>query len=62
MVVPGRNRLQIAVTNTWANRLIGDQRLAPKDRTTWTNAPYRLEGRLLPGGLIGPVKVLVAQR
>ncbi|MEN3323138.1 glycosyl hydrolase [Mariniflexile soesokkakense] len=52
----GENRLEIKVTNTWANRLMGDQKLPEKDRLTWTTAPYRLEGNpLLKAGLLGDV-------
>ena len=55
----GRNELKIAVTNTWANRITGDQRLPEKQRLTHTNAPYRLEGKaLLPAGLLGPVRIV----
>ncbi|WP_159520246.1 glycosyl hydrolase [Sunxiuqinia indica] len=54
----GENILQIEVTNTWANRLIGDHDLPEEERVSWTTAPYRLEGRpLLPAGLFGPVKI-----
>jgi hypothetical protein len=56
---PGENTLRIAVTNTWANRLMGDHNLPENKRITWTNAPYRLETKsLLPAGLLGPVKLL----
>lgn len=52
----GTNNLIISVTNTWANRLIGDLRLPPEKRITHTTAPLRLEGQpLLPAGLLGPV-------
>ncbi|WP_295768328.1 glycosyl hydrolase [uncultured Mucilaginibacter sp.] len=52
----GKNEIKIKVTNTWANRLMGDHRLPKEKQITWTNAPYRLEGRpLLPAGLMGPV-------
>ncbi len=55
----GPNRVEIAVTNTWANRLMGDHRLPEEERMTWTTAAYRLEGNdLLPAGLLGPVKLL----
>jgi hypothetical protein len=55
----GANQLKIEVSNTWANRLIGDHALPEKERVTWTNAPYRLEGKpLLPAGLLGPVKLI----
>jgi predicted GH43/DUF377 family glycosyl hydrolase len=56
---PGTNSLRIDVTNTWANRLIGDEALAEDGRTTWTNAPFRLGGRpLLEAGLLGPVLLM----
>lgn len=52
----GKNTLEIKITNTWRNRLIGDQKLPEEERSTWTTAPYRLEGEeLLPAGLLGPV-------
>jgi hypothetical protein len=55
---PGVNQIKIAVTNTWANRLMGDHRLPKEKQTTWTNAPYRLEGKpILPAGLIGPAVI-----
>jgi hypothetical protein len=55
-LIKGENKLEIAVTNTWHNRLIGDHDLPKEERITWTTAPYRLEGRgLLPAGLFGPV-------
>lgn len=56
---PGDNNLTIRITNTWANRITGDQRLPESERITKTNAPYRLEGRvLLPAGLLGPVMLV----
>ncbi|HEY4206935.1 MAG TPA: glycosyl hydrolase [Puia sp.] len=58
----GDNQLRIEVTNTWANRLIGDHRLPENKRSTWTNAPYRLNGKLLPAGLMGEVRVLSETR
>ncbi|MEL1239986.1 glycosyl hydrolase [Flavobacterium flavipallidum] len=53
----GNNTLIIKLTNTWANRIIGDQKLPEKDRLTWTLARYRLveSENLLPAGLLGPV-------
>ena len=34
----------------------GDHALPEAERTTWTNAPYRLQGKpLLEAGLLGPV-------
>lgn len=58
----GTNSLTIEVTNTWANRLMGDQRLPENKRITKTTAPYRLEGKpLQEAGLLGPV-VLMTER
>jgi hypothetical protein len=58
-VKTGENKLIIKVTNTWANRLMGDHALPEAKRITWTNAAYRLEGRsLLPAGLLSPVRLL----
>lgn len=52
----GENRLEIAVTNLWPNRLIGDQRLSAAQRRTWsTYQPYQADSPLLPSGLLGPV-------
>lgn len=55
----GKNTLTVAVTNTWANRLIGDSHLSAPQRITNTTAPFRLGGKpLLPAGLSGPVRLL----
>lgn len=60
-LVNGENQLTIRVTNTWANRLMGDHVPGQSPRA-WTTAPYRLEGKpLQPAGLLGPV-ALVAER
>lgn len=55
----GKNVVTIKITNTWANRLIGDQKLSVEKRLTWTTAPFRLDGNpLLKAGLLGPVTIL----
>lgn len=55
----GDNQVTIAVSNTWANRLIGDNRLPESQRITRTTAPFRLAGKpLLPAGLLGPVRLM----
>lgn len=62
-IKPGQNELSIEVTNTWANRIIGDERLPLDKRVTQTNAPYRIAGKpLLPSGLTGPVVIEVSER
>lgn len=56
----GKNTIEIAVTNTWANRLIGDQALPEEKRITRTTAPFRLKDKpLLPAGLLGEVKLVL---
>ncbi len=58
----GNNELTIEVSNTWANRLIGDQRVPESKRITKTTAPFRLEGKpLLEAGLLGPVSIQTTQ-
>ncbi|NCI48194.1 glycosyl hydrolase [Sediminibacterium soli] len=56
---PGWNNIAIAVSNTWHNRLIGDELLPVQQRVSWTNAPFRLKGKpLLPAGLMGTIKLV----
>ncbi|MBT2561231.1 DNA-binding protein [Pedobacter sp. ISL-68] len=58
----GENQITIGVTNTWANRLIGDSKLPENKRITKTTAPFRLEGKALnPAGLLGPVVIQVEE-
>lgn len=60
-VRPGENEIEIRVTNSWSNRLIGDAR--GEGSSTWTPvAFYRAEDKLDPAGLIGPVIVLESGR
>lgn len=56
---PGNNKIEIEVSNTWANRLIGDMHLPENKRITWTTAPLSiLEGKpLLKAGLEGTVRI-----
>ncbi|TDD97812.1 glycosyl hydrolase [Flavobacterium cellulosilyticum] len=55
----GKNTIRIKITNTWANRLMGDEKLPKEERLTWTTAPFRLEGNpLLKAGLLGPVTII----
>lgn len=59
-VKKGTNQLEIKVTNTWVNRLIGDAQPGVKEKITFTTMPfYRGNEPLLPSGLLGPVRVLV---
>lgn len=52
----GKNKIEILVTNTWHNRLIGDENLPKEKRVTTTFAPFRLANRPLENaGLAGSV-------
>jgi hypothetical protein len=54
----GRNDLEVAVTNLWPNRLIGDQRLPVEQRRTHTNiTKFHADSPLMPSGLLGPVRL-----
>ncbi len=58
---PGKNVLEIQVTNLWPNRMIGDAYLPPAQRITWASvAPYGKGSPLLPSGLLGPVLIRAA--
>ncbi|MCB9504085.1 MAG: glycoside hydrolase [Deferribacteres bacterium] len=60
-VKTGENTLEIAVTNTWVNRLIGDAQPGVKEKVTFTVMPfYRANSPLLPAGLLGDVKLIRA--
>ena len=59
---PGPNELEVRVANTWANRLIGDEHLAPAARRTWTTYhSFTKNSPLVQSGLLGPVTIQPAQ-
>ncbi|GAT33025.1 glycosyl hydrolases family 2, sugar binding domain [Terrimicrobium sacchariphilum] len=63
LVNPGENSISIEVVNTWYNRLMADQSLPARERTTWTSWP-RIKDWLAENaepeqsGLLGPVKLV----
>ncbi|MFD2162523.1 glycosyl hydrolase [Paradesertivirga mongoliensis] len=58
-IKPGKNQLQIRVTNQWTNRLIGDQATTPEKRILASyTAPFGGRYVLAPSGLLGPVRIL----
>ncbi len=59
----GENRIEMEVTNSWANALNGaDQGKAPFDGI-WTNGKYRLASKeLFPAGLLGPLKLVQSSK
>ncbi|RZK56885.1 MAG: DNA-binding protein, partial [Pedobacter sp.] len=59
----GGNQIEIYVTNTWVNRLIGDSKLPVDKRITSTTAPFRLGGKPLnPAGLFGPITLKIEEK
>ena len=55
----GPNSIQVKVTNTWVNRLIGDAQPGVTSKITYTTMPfYKAHSPLLPSGLLGPVKLV----
>ena len=65
-IKPGKNRLKILVTNTWANRWTGDRKLPEDKRFTTTNVISLARSfgndELMESGLIGPVSVMPVYR
>jgi hypothetical protein len=70
VVKSGENELEVKVTNTWWNRLVGDARYPGgfpgsdyhKPRTFTTHKAWKADDQLLPAGLLGPVKIQVYQK
>ena len=60
---PGKNVLEVQVTNLWPNRLIGDLFLPADKRFTNTNITGRFtkETPLMKSGVLGPVEINVAE-
>ncbi len=58
---PGANEVVVKVTNSWVNRLIGDQQPGATKYTYADVKPYKANSPLLPSGLLGPVTVVRAQ-
>jgi hypothetical protein len=57
-VRPGENTIEIAVANSWRNRLVGDRGLPAEKRITQTNIRIVPDWALLPSGLFGPVQLI----
>lgn len=57
-LVKGLNHIEIAVTNDWANRLIGDSSLPKERRITYTPWQFYGPDAVIPeSGLLGPVTI-----
>ena len=56
------NTLECKIVNFWPNRIIGDQSLPDSKRFTGTNIRnLTAQTRLMPSGLLGPVRILRTQ-
>jgi hypothetical protein len=54
----GANEIVVRVTNSWVNRLIGDEQPGAKKYTFADVKPYKADSPLLPSGLLGPVTIV----
>jgi hypothetical protein len=57
---PGKNELKIDITNLWANRIAGDEKLPREKRVTRITQKLPVPGPH-PSGLFGPVQLLLTQ-
>jgi len=54
----GNNTIEIAVTNTWNNRLVLDSQLPAAKRITYTVYPFDWSKKpLQPAGIIGDISI-----
>ncbi len=53
--VPGKNLLEVKITNTWVNRLVGDAQPGAVPYTRTIRQEYLPDDPLRPSGLLGPV-------
>ncbi len=62
-VRPGANKLEVDIVNPWNNRLVGDRDLPEDKRLTFiATKAINKNAPLLPAGLLGPVRVLTAEK
>jgi len=55
----GKNVVEVEVTDSWANRLTGDQAKPANERITFTATQfYEVGDEPIPSGLVGPVRLL----
>lgn len=56
-LVPGKNIIEVYVTNLWVNRLIGDSQPGAKPITVTAIPAYEADAPLVQSGLLGPVRI-----
>ena len=55
---PGENKVSVEVTNSWFNRLVGDQQDGMKQVTFSPSPGVSATTTLMPSGLLGPVRII----
>jgi len=58
----GSNRIEVRVTNLWANRLIGDKQPGAQQTAFASFNPFNAAAPLRPSGLLGPVRLVALLR
>lgn len=58
LVRPGKNELKIEITNLWANRIVGDEKVPREKRITRITQKLPVQGPH-PSGLFGPVQLRI---
>ena len=60
-VRPGKNQLEINITNTWVNRLIGDKNVPKEEQICKLYSPdpkwFKANSKLPLSGLLGPIVI-----
>ena len=56
-LLPGRNRIEVHVTNLWVNRLIGDSQPGAESITFTATPAYEAAAPLVESGMLGPVSI-----
>ena len=56
-LVPGKNIIEVYVTNLWVNRLIGDSQPGAKPIAVTAVPAYTADAPLAPSGILGPVRI-----
>jgi len=56
---PGKNAVEIKVTNAWVNRIVGDRQTNVTKTYSFTSPKfYKADSKLVASGLLGPVRII----